>query len=429
MNINFPSITVENISKTVYDDYTSQNINNVYDISAGERVQTQDASTLQIKVLENQNIPISYQYINRIVRMLNDTQVNVGFVRKDYGAKNTGYFQDMGITDTDDRFLQNNISVVDNLIHVEDLLSEQHYGYASYDDKFGRNKSSWHKDIKQDSSVILNNVILNENKLNTPDELNNLENMSGYDNKILGKTLLVDDLVVGNLQDTAGNYSSIFIVNDDLEYVNNDLHINGDKKIFFGSQVSVRGTTVTAGDAYISRYNTNLTINTNSGVQIDIDKDNNSNTQQFSIMHNGRLTTLFNIIENGETSFNIKRANLSIKDDTNNLLFTVNNTDTSDRQSQVAVSGVNTLFQLNGYTIISGTDGTTNLDPLVQDQNNPNYNIYDVGLDVSHSTYLRGDLHVQPDKKVVLPHSDNTFFRDDDMDLTKKMMLFQMIFG
>ena len=357
--------------------------------------------------------------------MLNDVAINLGYVRKDYGAKNEGYFQDIGIVDGDDRFLQNNISVVDNLINLEDLLLVQHYGYASDDDKFGRNKSSWHKDIKQDNLEVLDDVILNENALTNNQELLNLQSITDYGLKVLDKSLFLNDIVVGNREDNSANYSSLFIVNDNLEYVGNDLHINADKKIYFGSTVSSRGVNVSGGNAYISKYNEDLAIATNNSVFIDIDKDNNANVQKFRITHNNMATTLLEVIEDGNISINAKRQNFVVKDGTSVNLFSINNTTTSGRQGSSQVSGVNTKALLNGYMIVAGTDGTSSAQPLITNQNNPAYNIFDVGLEVEHTTYLKGDLHVQSGSSVVLPHTDDVSFRDDDTNLSTKMMIFQ----
>lgn len=428
MEITFPEKITEQIDRVRYEDFTSSSTN-LYDIQSGERVQTQDANSGQLKILDNANIPISYQYINRIVRMLNDVAINLGYVRKDYGAKNEGYFQDIGIVDGDDRFLQNNISVVDNLINLEDLLLVQHYGYASDDDKFGRNKSSWHKDIKQDNLEVLDDVILNENALTNNQELLNLQSITDYGLKVLDKSLFLNDIVVGNREDNSANYSSLFIVNDNLEYVGNDLHINADKKIYFGSTVSSRGVNVSGGNAYISKYNEDLAIATNNSVFIDIDKDNNANVQKFRITHNNMATTLLEVIEDGNISINAKRQNFVVKDGTSVNLFSINNTTTSGRQGSSQVSGVNTKALLNGYMIVAGTDGTSSAQPLITNQNNPAYNIFDVGLEVEHTTYLKGDLHVQSGSSVVLPHTDDVSFRDDDTNLSTKMMIFSMIFG
>lgn len=428
MEITFPERIIEPIDIVKYEDFTSSSTN-IYDVQAGERVQTQDPNSGQLKVLDSANIPISYQYINRIVRMLNDVAINLGYVRKDYGAKNEGYFQDIGIVDQDDRFLQNNISIVDNLINIEDLLLDQHYGYASDDDKFGRNKSSWHKDIKQDNLEVLDDVIINENVLDNNQELLNLQLITDYGLKVLDKQLFLDDLVVGNREDSSSDYSSLFIVNDNLEYAKNDLHINADKKVYFGSSVSQRGVNVSAGNAYISKYNNDLSMVADNSIYIDIDKDNNSNGQSFRLTHNNKTKTLLEVIEDGNISFNVKRQNLVVKDDQGSSLFTINNTTSSGRQSGTSVSGINTAFNTKGYMVITGTDGTTESQPLAVDQNNPKYNIFDVGLEVEHSTYLKGDLHVQSGNKVVLPHTDDVLLREEDTDLTSKMMIFSMIFG
>jgi len=81
-------------------------------------------------------------------------------------------------------------------------------------------------------------VILNENALTNNQELLNLQSITDYGLKVLDKSLFLNDIVVGNREDNSANYSSLFIVNDNLEYVGNDLHINADKKIYFGSTVS-----------------------------------------------------------------------------------------------------------------------------------------------------------------------------------------------
>ncbi len=140
-------------------------------------------------------------------------------------------------------------------------------------------------------------------------------------------------------------------------------------------------------------------------------------------------TTLLEVIEDGNISINAKRQNFVVKDGTSVNLFSINNTTTSGRQGSSQVSGVNTKALLNGYMIVAGTDGTSSAQPLITNQNNPAYNIFDVGLEVEHTTYLKGDLHVQSGSSVVLPHTDDVSFRDDDTNLSTKMMIFSMIFG
>jgi len=174
-------------------------------------------------------------------------------------------------------------------------------------------------------------VILNENALTNNQELLNLQSITDYGLKVLDKSLFLNDIVVGNREDNSANYSSLFIVNDNLEYVHNDLHVGTNKKIYFGSTVSSRGVNVSGGNAYISKYNEDLAIATNNSVFIDIDKDNNANVQKFRITHNNMATTLLEVIEDGNISINAKRQNFVVKDGTSVNLFSINNTTTSGR--------------------------------------------------------------------------------------------------
>ena len=414
-----------------YTDYTSQSTQ-LYGLGSTERVQTQDEDSL-IKTLENANIPITYQYINRIVRMLNDTAVNLGFPLKDYGdrAKNLteGYFQDIGITDDEDRFIQNYISVIKNLEMIEAHLQSQHYGLVSENDKFGRNKTDWHKDIKSDNVEILDNATIGENVLPDQTNLSNLLNITDYGLKILNKTLLLDNLIIGDRINDSQWFDPLYAYTKTQIFSKNEINVNADKKIYFGSSIDGSTLTIDNGDQNIGKDTGNLQIRQDTSIIVDIDQNNDGESEEFKITHNNKEVTLFSIREDGLTNFNMKRALSSITDGSGTNLVVIDNTVNSNtRQDGAQVSGVNTHTTLNSYIDVNGSDGTTITDPVVDDPADE-YKIYNIGLRVANDTLFNGNVHIQSGSHMVLPHSDDIYFRDDRIDLSQKMMVLSMIFG
>ena len=112
-------------------------------------------------------------------------------------------------------------------------------------------------------------------------------------------------------------------------------------------------------------------IHADNSINITIDANSNSSNQTFVVQHDGQhspdnysegvngQTELFSISESGLQINNIKRNYYKINDGST-LLFEVNNTTNSDRDTVTnnATSGVNTRFTYNGFVLITGHDKT-----------------------------------------------------------------------
>lgn len=218
----------------------------------------------EVMYVLSKGLPISLQYINRLSRAINYMLVTVGSTPMDFGSNMVNdYIPNMGLSIESNDVLKNSFTVIHNVRYFADSYLKEHYGYITTNDKFSRNKSHNSKNITSDNIEVLDKVFINTNSLSNSTQLNNILSDINYNNYVIGKTGVFNDLdflspsldyslntkfmeirktylrhtghlIIGTTSD-----STKTLINDNVDIIGNFTNKSNDTKMFYTAKMTI----------------------------------------------------------------------------------------------------------------------------------------------------------------------------------------------